>query len=674
MPEEGTIRILEKLPALVALFGTMASTTQVTQQIATITAPKKPEVKVAGRAEEVPREKSRPLDILVLVTNTPFYSGGRYHIYEICVALALIGHNVYISTNMIPEVIVRDFPKLPNIKFIEKAPNFIPEGYFDIVFGTPADLMWIGVSYARSKHIPSIVMTLETPKWLSEYIPFYPDHKEEYWEQWGQKKALRTADYIFTNSETCKEKLLEWLPELKGRSHRIIPIPAAVNQFVADAVPEQIERNEIVFISRNVKHKQADSIFEAIKDLPDPPLINFIGNNTEALVEKAKEYGLKAKAYPNCTDETKFKLLKRSMLLVHPSLFEGLGVPPMEALYCGKPVVAYDLPVLRQTYGDTIDYAKYNDVKDLSLKIKNLIENPQYRKMRGMIGRNYISQHYTFKHLINRLAKLFPLGKMPIKVSACYIVFNEEQFLKHSLESIYDFADEIIIIEGAVKGWWQYANPDGSSTDATVDIIENFPDPENKIKLIQGKWRDKKQMQNRFLREATGNWILRCAGDEIYAPDELQKLKKFASEHMDAIEIKIPFIHFYHNENYRLISNPNTKWTILHQRFFRNLEGLKYERTHSNVEDKNGVALRNYPFGQYTLPSVHVYHYGYCKPPEEIRRKLLFYCERDKEHLKAGYKTPEEYIANHIYFSGKGDPSIGEKVIKYEGRKLGICP
>lgn len=621
---------------------------------------------------ETKPEKNRPLNILVLVTNTDYYSGGRYHIYEICVALALIGHNVYISTNMIPTKLVNDFPNLPNIKFITDAPNFIPDGDFDLVFGCPADLMWTAVSYARSRHIPSIVMILETPKWLSEYIPFYPDHKEEYWEYWNQKTALRMADYIFTNSETCKEKLLEWMPELKGRRHRIFPIPAAVNTFAADKVPEQIERNEIVFISRNIKHKQADSIFEAVKDLKNPPLINFIGNNTEVLVEKAKKYGLNARAYPNCQDDIKFLLIKRSMLLVHPSLFEGLGIPPMEALYCGKPVVAYDLPVFRRTYKDTIDYARYGDVKDLGRKIKRLIKNPKLRRQRGQKGRDYVSQRYTFKHLMSRLSKIFPLGRMPIKVSACYIVFNEEQFLEHSLKSIYKFADEIIIIEGAVKGWWQYANPDGSSTDATVDIIENFPDPENKIKLIQGKWLDKKQMQNRFLKEATGNWILRCAGDEIYDPTELEILKEFAATHMDAIEIKMPFIHFYHNENYRLISKPNTKWMIRHQRFFRNLPGIRYEKSMSDVEDSNGRFLASYPNGIYHINNVRIYHYGYCKPPEEIRRKLLFYCWRDKEHIKAGYKTPEEYIRNHIYFSGKGDKSIGERVVRYRGKKLGI--
>ena len=294
--------------------------------------------------------------------------------------------------------------------------------------------------------------------------------------------------------------------------------------------------------------------------------------------------------------------------------------------------------------------------------------------MRGIIGKHYIEQNFTFKHLIGRLKRLFPLGRMPIKVSACYIVFNEEQFLKHSLDSIYNFADEIIIIEGAVKGWWQYANPDGSSTDATVDIIENFPDPENKIKLIQGKWRDKKQMQNRFLKEATGNWILRCAGDEIYFREELMALKNFAATHMDAVEIKMPFIHFYHNEKRRLISNPNTKWMIRHQRFFRNLKGIAYRRSMSDVEDANGRFLASYPFGIYYLDDTKIYHYGYCKSPEEIKRKLLFYCERDKVHLKAGYKTPEEYIKNHIYFSGRGDKAIGEKVIRYYGKKLGICP
>ena len=81
MSVEKAIRILERLPTLTALLGAMASTAQVTQQVATITALKKPEAKIAGRTEEIPQEKSRPLDILVLVTNTPFYSGGRYHIY-----------------------------------------------------------------------------------------------------------------------------------------------------------------------------------------------------------------------------------------------------------------------------------------------------------------------------------------------------------------------------------------------------------------------------------------------------------------------------------------------------------------------------------------------------------------------------------------------------------------
>ena len=265
-----------------------------------------------------------------------------------------------------------------------------------------------------------------------------------------------------------------------------------------------------------------------------------------------------------------------------------------------------------------------------------------------------------------------------MKVSVCYFVLNEEQFLAHSLRSIYAFADQIIVVEGAIELFWSCANPDGSSTDRTVGIIEGFPDPKEKIKLIQGKWRDKFEMQNKYLQHATGDWVLVCAGDEAYRPEELEKLRLFALKHPYAVNIKFPFVHFIWDERHVITCTrpmPNLRdWTSRHQRFFKNMKGLRYATSHSDVEDRNGRLLIFYPPStQLWFPEVHVYHYGYCKPAEEIRRKLEFYCERDKAHIKHGFKTPEEYIAAHPYFSKKGDPRTGEVILPNDAL-LGVIP
>ena len=72
-----------------------------------------------------------------------------------------------------------------------------------------------------------------------------------------------------------------------------------------------------------------------------------------------------------------------------------------------------------------------------------------------------------------------------MKISFGIIVVNGEPFIKYNLENLYPHAHEILIVEGAVEKFKHASTPDGHSLDNTVKIIKEFPDPENKIKLIQ---------------------------------------------------------------------------------------------------------------------------------------------------------------------------------------------
>ena len=83
---------------------------------------------------------------------------------------------------------------------------------------------------------------------------------------------------------------------------------------------------------------------------------------------------------------------------------------------------------------------------------------------------------------IDRYIETEKICKKP-KIVACYICFNEEDYIEYSINSIYDFVSKIIIIEGCTKDTERYANKDGSSTDKTVEIIQNYPDVSNKIQL-----------------------------------------------------------------------------------------------------------------------------------------------------------------------------------------------
>jgi hypothetical protein len=105
---------------------------------------------------------------------------------------------------------------------------------------------------------------------------------------------------------------------------------------------------------------------------------------------------------------------------------------------------------------------------------------------------------------------------MSVKITFGMIVFNAEKNLPNGMlsaciQNIYDFAHEIIIVEGATKAINHYFDGDtskftndGKSNDRTIEIIKSFPDPKNKIKLIESKgfWDGKTQMCNEYAKIA----------------------------------------------------------------------------------------------------------------------------------------------------------------------------
>jgi glycosyltransferase involved in cell wall biosynthesis len=65
--------------------------------------------------------------------------------------------------------------------------------------------------------------------------------------------------------------------------------------------------------------------------------------------------------------------------LVFPSLCEGFGLPVLEAMACGTPVVTSDVGALRETGGDAAEYCDPNDVESIAHSIRSITEDAAYR-------------------------------------------------------------------------------------------------------------------------------------------------------------------------------------------------------------------------------------------------------------------------------------------------------
>lgn len=250
-----------------------------------------------------------------------------------------------------------------------------------------------------------------------------------------------------------------------------------------------------------------------------------------------------------------------------------------------------------------------------------------------------------------------PLPKATIGI----IALNEEEYIHACLKSIYnwDCCHEIIIVEGSTD-MWREANPDsvkpdGSSKDRTVEIIKNFPDPQHKIKLIQGVWKDKKEAREQYLNRATGDFLFQIDCDEFYTYNDLEKLKNLLLSKGSTIEqLSIPHIIFWHDFDKKLTGGRYTR--VVMERFWKLIiDGKRIKhKSHTEMVTANGRVLN------ITDSGISCYHYGNIKSEDFYRNKLNFMKLRDEKVYDGRYETVLK--AQEEWFTQKGDTELGGSI------------
>ena len=73
--------------------------------------------------------------------------------------------------------------------------------------------------------------------------------------------------------------------------------------------------------------------------------------------------------------ETMRVLLKNAKIFVYPPLYEGFGIPILEAMASGVPVVSADNSCLPEVSGEAVEYFESNDLDDCVGKVKKVLNN-----------------------------------------------------------------------------------------------------------------------------------------------------------------------------------------------------------------------------------------------------------------------------------------------------------
>ena len=215
-----------------------------------------------------------------------------------------------------------------------------------------------------------------------------------------------------------------------------------------------------------------------------------------------------------------------------------------------------------------------------------------------------------------------------MKISYVMNVLNGEPFIKYQLDSIYKFAHEIIIIEGAYLKF-SHATINGRSKDNTIKTIENYNDEENKIKLItnDGFYNDRKEMCNEFLKYVTGEIIWQIDADEFYFPETHKYVHDIFQSDPELDLLSFNFKDYYINTSYYIMGYESIGLTNVNRvhRYEKNNIWVNQRPPTLGYENGELKKIRKKIEGPQLEKDRHVMHHATMIFDEQITDKFKYY-------------------------------------------------
>lgn len=232
------------------------------------------------------------------------------------------------------------------------------------------------------------------------------------------KKSCQRADVIITISEFSKSRIMELL-DIEEKKIKVIPL--GVDYDIYNTCATKNERDYLrrkygftkdyyLYLGTIEPRKNIERMIRAyaqlVEEKENVPLLVLAGQKGwlyESIYESVKELNLETKVmflgYVDITDLP--KLLRQSFAFVFPSLYEGFGLPPLEAMACGTPVIVSKEASLPEVVGKAGLYVDPLNITDIKDAMKKMLDQPNLRNSLIEEGFQQISK-FSWKTTANK--------------------------------------------------------------------------------------------------------------------------------------------------------------------------------------------------------------------------------------------------------------------------------
>lgn len=219
-------------------------------------------------------------------------------------------------------------------------------------------------------------------------------------------RSVLISKIVFTDSDFSMQRIIHYFGHKKKIRKIIISIPLKLRELLPNF--KKAKQNYFIFVGNVKKHKGLSTLVKAFELYNDNETKLYIVGKKENFKTAFSE--IEQQKNPNIIftgwveDEELYSLINNAKALIQPSLYEGFGIPPLEALYLKTPVILSDISVFKEVYNDLpVTFFKCNNSEDLKSKMLSFIE--------VNINNSMLDQKFNFMDTINILFTEFEKKK-----------------------------------------------------------------------------------------------------------------------------------------------------------------------------------------------------------------------------------------------------------------------
>lgn len=262
-------------------------------------------------------------------------------------------------------------------------------GFNKQLMGLGADLVHFGMVQQPVRYKGKVVTTMNDLTTLRFGNP--AKNRFVFWFKqrvyaWVNHKVAKKSAHIITYSQFVKDDVVAYT-KIEPAKVTVIPLAADPITAPAEPLPALEGKQFIMYIGRPTPHKNLERLIQAYAKLKanHPELVLVLAGRKDANYERieadVRRQAIKGVVFTDFVSEGRLRwLYENCSAYVFPSLSEGFGLPGLEAMLHGAPIVSSNATCLPEVYGEAAHYFDPQNTQAMSDAINEVLTDKALRQ------------------------------------------------------------------------------------------------------------------------------------------------------------------------------------------------------------------------------------------------------------------------------------------------------